>query len=333
LPGFPIPRAEGAWVTGPGFAHYLTRYATQHRLDVRTGTAVTGIERVDAGWLVHTGHDTTQTDVLVIATGHADQPWWPRWPDRDRFGGTVLHSADYRRPEPFVGSRVLIVGSGNSATEIATELVGHAAAVWLSVRTSPLLVPTRQFGLATHRVSVLGRWLPDAVWDVASRAAHWSRYRDLARYGLSVPPVGSHTTFRRRWTAPVAERGFAAAVRSGGITVVPATVDVGADGARLANGDRLDPDVVIAATGYRPNFTALVGHLSVLDDVGRPLSWGTALPGSPGLFLVGAPSLQGDLREHGREARRVAAAAQALTATKDPGGAMARTATERTELP
>jgi putative flavoprotein involved in K+ transport len=114
--------------------------------------------------------------------------------------------------------------------------------------------------------------------------------------------------------APVAERGFARAVRSGRITVVPGVAGLSGADARLSDGTILRPDAVILATGYRPSYPELLGDLGVLRPDGTPLAWAACLPTAVGLFVVGAPSLQGDIRQHGREAKRVARAVTELSA-------------------
>jgi putative flavoprotein involved in K+ transport len=315
LPGTRIPRPHGNWVPGTSFARYLEKYAVDHGLEVRTRTRATGIEpHDDAGWIVQTPEEEIACDVVVVATGNAAIPVIPEWPHRESFTAPNSHSDEYQQPSPYAGRRVLVVGSGNSATEIATELAGTAEHVWMSVRTSPLLVPPRSAGVATHRISVLGARLPDSVWDTLSLASHRSLYRNLTKFGLGQPALGSHARFRRDWVAPIAERGFAKAVRRGLIEIVPATEDLDGPEAILAGGRRLVPDAVIAATGYRPAFAELVGHLDILRSDGRPAAWAASLRHAPGLFMVGAPSLQGDLREHGREARRVVAAVRELAA-------------------
>jgi len=77
----------------------------------------------------------------------------PDWPGRDAFPGILLHSADYREPSPYRGRQVLVVGAGNSAAEIAVDLVGVGARVELSVRTPPNIVRRDTLGVpsqATH---------------------------------------------------------------------------------------------------------------------------------------------------------------------------------------
>jgi putative flavoprotein involved in K+ transport len=204
------------------------------------------------------------------------------------------------------------VGAGNSGTEIALDLCGIASRVRLSVRTPPLLIPVEVHGLPMHLVSFLFRWVPWRVLDASSLVTHRQHYADLAGHGLPTPPIGAYARFRQTGLAPVAERGFAAAVRDRRIHVVPAVEALERDAAVLAGGERLHPDAVILATGYEPVYAELVDAPGAFDDHGRPVAWGGALAGAPGLFVVGAPSLLGDLHEHGREARRVRRAVRGL---------------------
>lgn len=288
LPGLGIPRRHGTWPRAGDFADYLASYAEHHGLPIRTRSEVV---RVDQGWrvTVHTG-EVLAADVVVVATGFAAEPVLPEW-----FHQGMLHATDYRNPEPFRGRRVLVVGAGNSGAEIAVELLGHAAEVTMSVRTPPLLIPSSP---ALQYLGALAGRLPAGLKDKASIDTHRRHYADLAAHGLPVPSEGAFTRFARDGQAPTAERGLANAVRSGRIRIVPAVKDVADGVVRLADGAELLPDAVIAATGYRPAHTALLGHLD---------------PAAPGLFVVGAPSVDGGLREHATQADAVAAACERNT--------------------
>lgn len=204
---------------------------------------------------------------------------------------------------------------------IATELSACNERVWMSLRTPPLLVRSSTLGVSTHRVSVLASRLPDRIWDAASLASHRSLYRDLTKLGLGMPAAGSHTRFRVSGVAPVAERGFAAAVRSGRIVILPEVLGAEGSAVHLVGGATLRPDTLILATGYRPSYPSLLSRHAVLDSHGRPGAWGASLPGCQGLFVVGGPSLQGDIREHGREAVRVGQNVRALAANEFSGAA------------
>jgi putative flavoprotein involved in K+ transport len=96
------------------------------------------IDRAGSGWAVRTRDGIVEADVVVVATGYNRVPRIPRWPGRDGFAGTLIHSSEYRNAEPYRGKDVLIVGTGNSGAEIAVDLVeGEAGGVSISVRTPP----------------------------------------------------------------------------------------------------------------------------------------------------------------------------------------------------
>ena len=88
-------------------------------------------------------------DHVVVATGYNHTPVTPDWPGLDGFTGELVLARDYRNGRPFAGRDVLVVGTGNTGTEIATDLAEHGATrVWLAVRTPPHIVPRATAGVA-----------------------------------------------------------------------------------------------------------------------------------------------------------------------------------------
>lgn len=100
-------------------------------------------------------------------------------------------------------------------------------------------------------------------------------------------------------------------VKSGRVEIVPAVVGFDGDDVILADESRIQPDAVIAATGYRRALADLVGHLDILDATGRPVvSRGRQHPSAPGLFFNGYEAdLTGQLRLMRFGARGIAKAA------------------------
>lgn len=113
---------------------YLARYAERHLLGGLTtfGEALLGAEFVAADqaypWQARTTRAEYRVRHLVIATGYCRKPTWPAVPGAAHCTVPLLHSADYRNGQRFRGQRVLVTGSGNSAFEIAADLVAHGAA-------------------------------------------------------------------------------------------------------------------------------------------------------------------------------------------------------------
>jgi cation diffusion facilitator CzcD-associated flavoprotein CzcO len=106
----------------------------------------------------------------------------------------------------------------------------------------------------------------------------------------------------------VLDHGFVDAVRSGRVEPVAAVQAFDGPDVVLADGTRLRPDTVIAATGYRSNLHDLVGSLGVLDEPGQPLAVGAQThPAAPRLYFAGYTNpLTGVLRQAGVEARAIA---------------------------
>ena len=92
----------------------------------------------DGGWQLQTSGGNIAARHVVVGTGRANTPVIPDWPGLNTFTGELLHSSAYGDAVPYVGKRVLVVGSGASGMDIAHDLAtGGAAKVWLAVRTPP----------------------------------------------------------------------------------------------------------------------------------------------------------------------------------------------------
>ena len=302
LPAAPIPRSAGRWVSRDDYVRYLESYAQASGADIRTGVEVTRIDHSRGGWSVHTAQEAFEADAVVVATGMSNVPFLPDWPGRSSFGRELIHSADYRNATPYRGRDVLVVGSGNSGAEIATQLADAGASrVRLAVRTPPQIarrdragVPAQVLGLA------LGR-LPARVGDALGLALRRLSIPDLTEFGLPRPTVGPATTFRATKQIPILDVGFVDAVRARRMEIVAGVESFTPDAVVLADGSTVAPDAVIAATGFRPGLERLVGHLDVLDAHGLPAAQ------LPGLYFVGMRVvLGGGLRDVGRSGRAVA---------------------------
>ncbi|WP_405447943.1 NAD(P)/FAD-dependent oxidoreductase [Streptomyces achromogenes] len=313
LPGLPMPRRFGRWVSRDNVVRYLEKYAEHHRLEIVTGVEVHRVERTadGTGWLLRAsgGRELTGSAV-VVATGFNHTPRLPDWPGGTEFGGELLHAARYRNAAPYRGRDVLVVGVGNTGAEIAVDLVeGGAARVRLAVRTPPHILRRSTLGWPAQYTGVLVRRLP--VWLVDRLAGPVGRLStpDLSAHGLPRPDTGLYSRVKQG-AIPVQDVGLVRAVRTGGVEVVAAVEAFDGDAVVLADGGRITPDAVIAATGYVRALEGLVGHLGVLDGRGRPVvHGGRTSPKAPGLYFTGFTNpISGMLRELAIDAERIARA-------------------------
>ncbi|WP_030753346.1 NAD(P)/FAD-dependent oxidoreductase [Streptomyces sp. NRRL S-31] len=311
LPGLGMPRRFGRWVSRDDVVRYLEKYAEHHELEIVTGVEVHRVERTGdgTGWLLHAsgGRELTGAAV-VVATGFNHTPRLPDWPGRAEYDGELLHAGDYRNAEPYRDRDVLVVGVGNTGAEIAVDLAeGGAARVRLAVRAAPHILRRSSLGWPAQYTGVLVRRLP--VWLVDRLAGPVGRLStpDLSAHGLPRPDTGLYSRVRQG-AIPVQDVGLIDAVRTGKVEVVAAVTAFEDGRVVLADGSRISPDAVIAATGYVRALEGLVGHLGVLDGRGRPVARGGRTPaGAPGLYFTGFTNpISGMLRELAIDAGKIA---------------------------
>ena len=310
LPGFPIPRGHGRWVARDDVVRYLRDYADRFGVHPELGVEVTRLDRApDArGWLVETSAGQRRASVVVLATSYSSRPYLPGWAAQDTPSAAgLLHSSQYRRPEPYRGRHVLVVGAGNSAAEIAVELAGAGATVTMSVRTPPNIVRRDTLGVPSQLLGIVLRRVPERVMNPLSAVLRRVSVPDLSEHGLPAPAGDGFTQFLRTRTVPILDHGFVREVKDGRIRIVVAvdSLDEGVVG--LVDGTSLRPDAIVCATGYRPGLEPIVGHLGVLDLHGTPRVHGArTLPSAPGLYFAGITvQMAGLLREIGFEARAI----------------------------
>ena len=312
LPGLPIPRRYGRWVARDDLLEYFQRYAETHGLDLRTGTRVDRIERDGDAWRLETSTGPLQTDTVIVATGYNGVPYLPEWPGREGFSGELVHSSAYMNPVPYRDRDVLVVGAGNSGAEIAHDLAdGGVRRSRLSVRTPPQIVRRATAGIPAQLLGMAIKHLPPHWVDPITKTQRRLSIPDLSARGLPRPEHGVRTSFIATGTMPILDVGIVDAVKHGRVEVVAAVESFDGPDVLLADGSRIQPDAVIAATGFRAGLDELVGHLDVLTPRGLPTKT-DGEPALPGLWFVGfTPTLGGQLREGSVAARKVAAAVTA----------------------
>jgi len=316
-----LPR--GRWLRGtPMFpsrdemVSYLEGYARRKRIQVRLGTRLDRIDRGADGWILRTSTGDVLADHVIVAAGYEHTGIVPDWPGRDRFEKRLIHSGEYRNPEPFRDTDVLVVGPGCSGMEIAYDLAeGGAGRVRLAVRTPPNIIIRSPIGPLFANIF---RRLPPERADAFMRKVREKEIGDLTEFGLPVPEEGLFARLRRLSVAPaIVDMEVIQAIRDRRIEIVAGVESLDETGLTLADGDRIEPDAVVAATGYRPGLEPLVGHLGLLNERGAPFA-PQGQEAAPGLRFVGYKPLPAHIGHIGSDARRAAkeiAAAMETAAT------------------
>ncbi len=275
---FPMPREWPAYPHHQQCLDYLRSYARHFNLlsQIRPRMAVQRIERMEPadaaapdtrsaiqpqagqGWVVSVlGHAPKHYAGVVIATGHNHQPLFPTIPGT--FSGSLLHACNYKSPtQPLdvAGKRVLVIGGGNSACDIAVDLAGHASQTVLSTRRSYFIVPRflsgRPSDLRAERMLTLGfpLWLRRLV---SLRAI--DRTIGLPhRHGLQKPD-------HKLWeTHPVVNGQLYNHFRAGSITTTGDVARFDSSDVLFCDGRRERFDLVIYATGYQVSLPLIAPH-------------------------------------------------------------------------
>ena len=310
LPGRPYAKGTPMFPSRDQLVAHVEHHVSESKIDVLLDTAVERVDRGADGWSVQAAGSTLHARHVVVATGHENYPRMPEWSGAASFGGRLMHSSEYRNPEPFTGQAALVVGPGCSGMEIAYDLAeGGAAKVWLAVRTPPHI--TLREGPGGFPGDVIAVALLHAPVGFADRFERFGRKMDLgdlSEFGLPGPGEGLFARFRRDGKVPaIVDKEVIEAIRDGRIEIVPAVADLDSSGVQLADGARIEPDAVICATGFRPGLEPLVGHLDVLDAHGLPRSQGGEAA-SPGLRFLGFTTRPGVIGYAAKQAKQAARA-------------------------
>jgi cation diffusion facilitator CzcD-associated flavoprotein CzcO len=309
LPGLTIPKACGRYPSRAHMVEYLEAYAAKFSLKPTFNAPVRAVRRDGRAWRAEAGEDSQTAPIAVIATGWADYPYSPTWPDMKKFGGAILHSSQYRNPAPFAGKRVLVVGYGNSGAEIALDLAEASIDVFLSVRSPVNIIPRELFGVPILVFPAAEQWLPPRVADALNAPLIRFAIGSIEKLGLKRAPKGPLQSIEEDGRVPLIEIGTLDAIRDGRIKLRGDVTSFARESVAFKQSVAERFDAIILATGFRPDLRALLPEAKgVLNAMGAPLVSGEATA-EPGLFFCGAiPSALGQLRQIGIEATRIAEA-------------------------
>lgn len=286
---YPMPADYPTYPHHAQIAAYFDDYVDHFRLRERItfGTTVESVEPRSGGGFEVTfrtgeGKPRTRTyGAVLVANGHH---WDARWPEPafdGTFTGKQLHSHDYRTPEEFAGQRVVVLGIGNSACDIAVETSRAADRTYLAMRRSAHIVPKYLFGMPTDHLTnsplaVGPLWMSRLGLRLMLRLARGS----ITAYGLPAP---DHKVLSAH---PTVSDDLLTRLGHGDIAVKPNIDHFAGDKVHFVDGSVEAVDAVIYCTGYRISFPFLDSR--VMAPAGNEVSLfhRVVSPEFPGLFFL-----------------------------------------------
>ncbi len=286
---FPMPPDYPDYPSHRQLQSYFESYARHFGVmdAIRFGHTVEQVRPLEGNrWEVHvrdaSGVGTVDVfDALMVANGHHWDPKIPEYPGH--FDGRFLHSHDFKGvDESWRGARVLVIGGGNSACDVAVESARVATTVKLSMRSPQWFMPKFMFGKPTDVLASGSNWVPSRVRQVLFRLllrVLQGRYRE---YGLPEnprPPLTQH---------PTLNSDLLDFIRHGRIVPRPGVASLAGQDVVFTDGRREPFDVICACTGFWttfPFFDASLVDFQRLEKI--PLYRKMLHPTYPTLYFIG----------------------------------------------
>ncbi len=270
------------------FDDYVDHFGLREKIRFRT--EVKSVVPVDGEWEVTVADADGRSEAhryraVLVANGHH---WDPRWPEpaflgADEFEGEQIHVHHYREPEVLRDKRVLVLGIGNSATDIAVEASRIAEKTFLAMRRGAYVMPKYLNGKPTDEAaSKLLTLMPLAVQRFVLGRMLGLTAGDMTAYGLPKPDhklLEAHPTVSAELLSRLGHGDIAVKSNldrfSGGRTV------------RFVDGSEEEIDLVVYCTGYRVTFPFFDESLISAADNRLPLYRRVVSPEHPGLYFIG----------------------------------------------
>jgi NADPH-dependent 2,4-dienoyl-CoA reductase/sulfur reductase-like enzyme len=270
------------------FDEYVDHFGLRER--IRFNTEVLSVEPVDGEWEVTVEGPDEKTErgrygAVIVANGHHWDPRWPEpsFPGAEEFAGEQVHAHHYREPDILRGKRVVVLGIGNSATDIAVESSRIAEETFLSMRRGAYVIPKYINGKPIDELSnPVTSMLPIAVQRFFAMRALGVSVGDMTTYGLPKP---DHKLFEAH---PTVSSELLPRLGHGDIKVKP-NIDrfTGGRAVRFADGSEEEIDLVVYCTGYKITFPFFDPQVLSAPGNKLPLYRRVVSVERPGLFFIG----------------------------------------------
>jgi dimethylaniline monooxygenase (N-oxide forming) len=291
---FPMPKSFPDFPHHTHIARYFDDYVEHFgfREKISFETAIEHARRRDDGvWEVDVeGQGTRLYDALMVANGHHWDPRWPEpaFPGHDSFAGEQMHSHFYTDPESLRDKRVVVLGMGNSAMDIAVDASYVSAATYLAARRGAHIIPKYLAGQPIDQPWRYGRLsamfanprVPFKVRQVLLQRTIEKHLGKMEDYGLPTPDHDfgeAHPTISGR----ILDR-----IVHGTVTPKPNIAELADDRVRFVDGSEVEADLVVYCTGYRVTFPFFDDDFISAPDNDLPLFRRVFHPRIGGVFFL-----------------------------------------------
>jgi dimethylaniline monooxygenase (N-oxide forming) len=270
------------------FDEFADHFGLREKISFRT--EVLSVEPVDGEWEVTVEgpdgrRETNRYRAVLVANGHHWDPRFPEpaFPGADEFSGEQLHVHHYREADVLQGKRVLVLGLGNSAADVAVESSRIADATFLAMRRGAYILPKYMQGKPIDEIlTPMTSRAPLSVQRFFSMRLLDLSVGEMAKYGLPTP---DHKLYEAH---PTVSSELLPRLGHGDIEVKP-NIDrfTGDRGVRFVDGSEEEIDLVVYCTGYKMTFPFFDPSVLSAPDNRLPLYRRVASAERPGLYFIG----------------------------------------------
>lgn len=286
---------------------YLTDYQKEFDINPDFNTEAMSVRKQGDGWVTETSSHTYNSKYVIVATGPFGRPKPIHFDGMETFPGKILHSYGYKTGKDFKDQKVLVVGFGNSACEIAMDLFEQGATPSMAVRSAVNVVPRDILGIPIQQLSVLMNFLPPKLADKMNAPLIRLLVGDITRLGLRKLPYGPLEQFEKHGSAPILDIGTIAHIRKGNITVRSDIAYIQHKTVQFDDGSRDHFDAIVAGIGYYRDYADIIKvEHTRFDDLKASIDKQKYF-GKDGLYFCGfSISPTGQIREIARDAQKIA---------------------------
>ncbi len=274
LPHLPFPEHYPVYVSREQVVHYLENYARHFNIEPTYQTSLNKLERHNGQWLAYTNKATPyKANNVILTTGINRIPNLPNWQGQHLFKGTISHSKTYKNPKPYLGSKVLVIGMGNTGAEVALDLAEQQVETCIAIRSPVSVLPRDVFGNPVQLTAKKLAKIPFGLGDWLGSQIRKIVIGDLSKYGVPLSTIHPAVQLRETGKTPVVDIGTSNAIKAGKIKVKGDIEALYEDGVIFKDGSQQAFDHIILATGYKAKLQEFVPNMApFLDQYQLPKS-------------------------------------------------------------
>jgi hypothetical protein len=278
---FPMPKNYPDFPSAQQMRDYLNAFVEHFKLrqNIELNRSITYVRPIENNLWEVTFADGEQRIYkgILLCNGHH---WSKRFPElKGEFNGEIIHSKDYKKPEQLLGKRVLVIGGGNSACDIAAEAARVAVKSVLSMRESVWFIPKTFAGIPT--ADLIKWWMPQWYQRLMSYGIIRLTFGNHENYGLAKP---NYRIFEKH---PTLNNEVPYYIKHGRIIPKPAVAQFKGDEVEFVDRTSEKFDLIVCATGYHVSYPFLPQELQRVSGAVVQCYAGAFLDDYKGLYYIG----------------------------------------------